>query len=138
MRKKIDMSHNRCIFAENTKKMGVIHLENMEFYAYHGCFAEEAVVGNHFEVNLWMETEMEHPSDTDHIDDALNYQYAYFLVKEQMAIRSHLLENVSKRILDALFEKFPQLIEAKVKVTKLHPPMGGPMRGVSVEQKRKR
>jgi dihydroneopterin aldolase len=110
----------------------------MEFYAYHGCFAEEAVVGNHFEVNLWMETEMTVPSDTDEIDDALNYQYAYFLIKEQMAIRSHLLENVSKRILDALFEKFPQLTEAKVKVTKLHPPMGGPMRGVSVEQNRKR
>lgn len=118
--------------------MGVIHLEKMEFYAYHGCFAEEAVVGNHFEVNLWMENEMSTPSHTDKIEDALNYQHAYFIVKEQMAIRSHLLEHVSQRILDALFEKFPQLNNARVKVTKLHPPMGGPMRGVSVEQSRVR
>jgi len=118
--------------------MGVIHLENMEFYAYHGCFAEEALVGNHFEVNIWMENEMSIPSESDNIDDALNYQLAYFLVKEQMAIRSHLLENVSYRILEVLFDKFPQLLEARVKVTKLHPPMGGPMRGVSVEQSRKR
>ena len=118
--------------------MGVIHIEKMEFYAYHGCFAEEAVVGNHFEVNLWMETDMSAPSVSDNINDALNYQLAYFIVKEQMEIRSHLLEHVSQRILDALFERFPQLAEAKVKVSKLHPPMGGPMRGVSVEHSRKR
>jgi 7,8-dihydroneopterin aldolase/epimerase/oxygenase len=118
--------------------MGIIHLENMEFYAYHGCFEEEAIVGNHFVVNLWMETDTRKPSETDNINDALNYQQAYLLVKKQMEIRSHLLENVCKRIIDELFATFPQLSEAKVRVSKQHPPMGGPMKGVSVELLRKR
>lgn len=132
------MSYSKCIFAEKRIKMGVIHLENMEFYAYHGCFEEEAIVGNNFIVNLWLETDTEKPSETDDINDALNYQQAYLLVKAQMEIRSHLLENVCKRILDTLFANFSQLTEARVKVSKLHPPMGGPMKAVSVELSRKK
>ncbi len=118
--------------------MGVIHLENMEFYAYHGCFAEEAIVGNNFIVNLWLETNTEKPSETDDINDALNYQQTYLLVKAQMEIRSHLLENVCMRILDTLFDNFSQLNEARVKVSKLNPPMGGPMKAVSVELSHKK
>jgi dihydroneopterin aldolase len=32
--------------------MGKIQIEDMEFYAYHGCYQEEAIVGNQFLVNL--------------------------------------------------------------------------------------
>ena len=36
--------------------MGVIEIEGMKFYAYHGHFAAEQIVGNHFEVYLRLET----------------------------------------------------------------------------------
>ena len=32
--------------------MGKIILEQMEFYAYHGCFQEEQIIGNRFVVQL--------------------------------------------------------------------------------------
>ena len=118
--------------------MGFIHLEDMEFYAYHGCFKEEQIAGNRFTVNLTLETDMEKASETDKIEDALNYQVAYQLVKREIFIKSHLLENVAKRILDALFHEFSQLKLAKVKVSKMNPPMGGAMRCVSVEMERER
>jgi len=117
--------------------MGLIHLEDMEFYAYHGCFQEEQIAGNRFMVNLTLKTNMDKASETDKIIDALNYQTAYQLVRQEMAIKSHLLEHVAKRILDALFNQFQQLEQAKVKVSKMNPPMGGAMRCVSVELERK-
>lgn len=118
--------------------MGLIHLEDMEFYAYHGCFVEEQKSGNWFLVNLSMETPMEIPSQSDQITDALNYQEAYRLVKNEMEIPSHLLEHVAQRILNALFKHFPQLNEAKVRVSKMNPPMGGKMKSVSVEMHSKK
>lgn len=111
---------------------GLIEMQDMEFYAYHGCFAAEKQVGGKFMVNLWLEYDITKPAQTDNISDALNYQTAYEVVKEQMEIKSSLLENVAKRILDAMFEKFPELLTAQVDVSKLAPAMGGKMKAVTV------
>ena len=116
--------------------MGQIRLNGMEFYAYHGCYREEQLTGNHFIVDISMETNMGNASKTDDLCDALDYAEAYKLVKQEMSIRSHLLEHVSSRILDRLFERFPQLEKAEVCVSKLHPPVEGQMQSVSVTQHR--
>lgn len=113
--------------------MGLIHLDDMEFYAYHGCFKEEQTAGNWFLVNLTLETDMRKPSATDNISDALNYQVVYQLVKAEMAVPSHLLEHVAERIISALFSEFKQLERTTVKISKMNPPMGGRMKSVSVE-----
>jgi dihydroneopterin aldolase len=104
----------------------------MEFFGYHGCYKEEQVVGNHFVVNLRLETLSQVASTTDRISDALNYQIAYEIVKREMVIPSHLLEHVSTRILNTLFKEIDLLDVATVKVSKLNPPMGGKMDRVSV------
>jgi len=113
--------------------MGLIHLDDMEFYAYHGCFKEEQTAGNWFLVNLTLETDMGKPSATDNISDALNYQVVYQLVKAEMTVPSHLLEHVAERIISALFSEFKQLERTTVKISKMNPPMGGRMKSVSVE-----
>jgi 7,8-dihydroneopterin aldolase/epimerase/oxygenase len=118
--------------------MGLIHLSDMEFYAYHGCFKEEQLTGNWFLVDLTLETDMNKASETDNITDTLNYQSAYELVKKEMAVKAHLLEHLAKRILNTLFSTFPQLERATVKVAKMNPPMGGRMKSVSVELSQKR
>ena len=116
--------------------MGQIRLNGMEFYAYHGCLREEQVTGNNFLVDIAMDCDMEKASQSDDLLDALNYAEVYELVKKEMLIRSHLLEHLCSRILDRLFESFPQLYSAEVCVAKLNPPMDGQMRSVSVSQKR--
>jgi 7,8-dihydroneopterin aldolase/epimerase/oxygenase len=112
--------------------MGLIQIENMEFYAFHGCFREERKVGNRFIVDLQIETSLEKAAATDSINDTLNYQLAYEVVQQQMSIKSYLLENVAARILDNLYERFPYMEKATVKVSKMNPPMGGQMERVSV------
>jgi len=117
--------------------MGTIRIEQMEFYSYHGCFEEERIVGNRFLVDLEMKSDVSRACISDNIADTLNYQTAYDIVKEQMKTKSYLLEHIACRILDALFARFPELEEAKVKVSKLNPPMGGKIRAVSVELERR-
>lgn len=110
----------------------------MEFFAYHGCYKEEQVVGNQFVVNLKLETNSKMAVKTDKLTDALNYQQAYEIVKEEMRINSNLLEHTCGRVLDALFSEFDSLTKATVKVSKLNPPMGGKMDRVSVTLSKKR
>jgi|AMQJ01.1.fsa_nt_gi dihydroneopterin aldolase len=113
-------------------RMGLIQIENMEFYAYHGHFKEEQIVGNRFLVDLSIETDMQIPSKSDDLHDALNYQVAYNIVKEEMQTKSHLLEHIAGRILDSLYHNFKTIKKATVKVSKMNPPMGGKMERVSV------
>ncbi len=112
--------------------MGLIQIEEMEFYAYHGHYKEEQIIGNRFLVDLSLETDMENPSRTDRLEDAVNYQEAYRLVNEEMQEPSHLLEHIAARILNSLLENLKGVKHATVKISKMNPPLGGKTRAVSV------
>lgn len=112
--------------------MGLIQIEGMEFYSFHGHFREEQIVGNKFLVDLTIETDMDRAARSDNLKDALNYQEAYQLVKAQMEKKSYLLENIAGRILESLFTDLPGIIRATIKVSKLNPPVGGKIHSVSV------
>lgn len=105
--------------------MGLISIENMEFYAFHGHYHEEQIVGNKFLVDLFIESDMTAPATSDDLNDAVNYQKAYRLLKEEMEKKSKLLENIAKRILDTIYANFEGIQKVTVKVSKMNPPMGG-------------
>lgn len=105
--------------------MGLISIENMEFYAFHGHYREEQIVGNKFLVDLHIETDISVPAASDNLKDAINYQQAYRLLKEEMEKKSKLLENIASRILDVIYTNFDGVRKVTVKVSKMNPPMGG-------------
>ncbi len=47
------------------------------------------------------------------------------IVKEEMAIRSKLLEEVAQRILNRFFKEIKMIKKATVSVAKINPPIGG-------------
>jgi dihydroneopterin aldolase len=112
--------------------MGLIKIENMEFYAFHGHYREEQIVGNRFIVDLTIETDMSVPSKSDNLKDAVNYQKAYLIIKAEMEKKSYLLENIAGRILDALYDEMSGIKKATIRVSKMNPPMGGKIGSVSV------
>ena len=116
--------------------MGFIQIEKMEFYAFHGHFREERIVGNKFLVDVTIETNMKIPAESDKLSDALNYQRVYEIVKQQMELKSHLLEHIAGRILDAIYAEMEGIKNATVKVSKMNPPMGGKIGSVSVVMSR--
>lgn len=113
--------------------MAIISIEKMEFYAYHGCFEEERKIGTWFNVDLSMEVDTSKAEMSDNLDDTVNYQEVYAVVKREMMVSSNLLENIGRRILNAVKEAFPAVSYAWVKVRKMNPPLGGKMESVSVE-----
>ena len=115
---------------------GLIELEKMEFYAYHGHFEEEQIVGNKFLVNISIETDCLKAAESDRLEDALDYVSIYKITKEEMEIKSHLIEHLAGRIIDRIHQEFPQIAHSKVKVSKLNPPMGGRMEKVSITLER--
>jgi len=114
----------------------MIEIDNMEFYAYHGHYREEQIVGNKFLVNLSIETDLEQPAKSDALKDAVNYQRAYEIVEQQMGMKSKLLENIAGRILDALYREFKGIKQITVKVSKMNPPVGGKVDSISVTMTR--
>jgi dihydroneopterin aldolase len=116
--------------------MGLIEIEGMEFYAYHGHFKEEQIVGNKFLVNIAIKTNCESAAETDNLENALNYQIVYKLIQNEMKKKSHLLENIAKRILDSLYSEFDTIKHTKIKISKMNPPMGGQIEKVSITMER--
>lgn len=112
--------------------MAKILIEGIVLYAFHGCKKDEAIIGGRYIVDVCIEADLSKPSRTDKLKDSIDYTSVYEIVKEQMAIRSNLVETVAQRILDALKKKFPQIKSTEVKVTKLHPPIAGDVERVSV------
>jgi 7,8-dihydroneopterin aldolase/epimerase/oxygenase len=112
--------------------MGLIEIEGIEFYSYHGHFKEEQIVGSRFLVNIAIETDLEKASKSDKLADTINYQSVYQLIKEEMETNSRLLEHVAGRIIDRTYLTFTNLIKVRVKVSKINPTMGGQIEKVSV------
>ena len=118
--------------------MGKIVIEEMEFYAFHGHYQEEQIVGNRFLVDLEMEADLTDAADSDNLKDAVNYQQAYQIIKNEMRrTKSNLLENIGKRILDALYAEMEGIEKATIRIRKLNPPMGGPIKSVGIKMSRK-
>ncbi len=113
-----------------------IELENMKFYAYHGHYEVEQKVGNHFLVSLRVTTDKMESLQSDRLKDALDYQQLYAIVKREMEIPSHLLEHVADRILQSVFEEIREVSYARIRISKMNPPMGGEIEKVSVTLER--
>ncbi len=113
---------------------GTVDIEAMEFYAFHGCYEQEKVVGNRFLVDLSYDVDMQAASQSDSVTDCVSYLDVYATINEQMMIKSDVLESVASRILCAIKEQYPQILSARVKVSKCAPPLGGFIKKVSITQ----
>ena len=112
--------------------MHKIIVEGIKVFAYHGCLEEEAKIGTHYTVDVWMETDFSEAAKTDDLTKTIDYVTVYDIVKKQMAIRSKLIEQVGQRIVDELKMEFNTLHKLEVKVTKHNPPMNGNVEKVSI------
>jgi dihydroneopterin aldolase len=113
--------------------MGQISIEGMEFFAYHGCFKEEQIIGTRFIVDLFMGADTLQAEVSDNLAKTINYQAVYGLVANEMAVKSHLLEHVARRILNRIAGEFPQITSSRIKISKMNPPVGGKVERVSIE-----
>ena len=118
--------------------MGIIKLTNIRTFSFHGCLEEEAKIGSNYRVDLTIKTNLEPSSKTDDLTDTVDYVDLNRIVVEEMAIRAKLLEHVAKRIIDRVLKELKMVTKIEVEVTKLNPPIGGDVEGVTIIMKKKR
>lgn len=118
--------------------MGIIKVQNIQVYAYHGCLVEEGKIGSDYRVDVSVKANLQLSAKTDSLKDTVDYVHINRIVKEEMAIRSKLLEHVAKRILDRIFSEISIADEATAEVSKINPPIGGNVEKVTIEMTLKR
>ena len=118
--------------------MGIIKVENIRVFAYHGCLREETKIGSDYRVDLQVEANLQTSSKTDNLTDTVDYVFLNRIIKDEMAIPSQLLETVAKRILNRIFNEDKLVKKATVWVSKLNPPIGGDVERVTIKMTDKR
>ena len=118
--------------------MGIIKVENIRVFAYHGCLKEETKIGSDYRVDLEVKADLQNSAKTDSLNDTVDYVFLNRVIKEEMDIASHLLETVARRILNRIFNEDKLVKKATVWVSKLNPPIGGDVARVTIKMTDKR
>lgn len=105
--------------------MGKVSLEGMEFYARHGYYEEERVIGNKYSVDVTLDVDFSEAATDDKLEGTVNYEKVYEIVQQVMNIDANLLEHLAGKMIKELKNHFPQVSHVKVKVSKYNPPIKG-------------
>lgn len=113
--------------------MGIIRLQNMTFFAHHGCLAAERELGQTFQVDVEMRLDLAGAAASDDLGRAVDYTEVYGLVEKVVSgSQFNLLEALASAVLKAIAERYhPQGLT--VRVRKPNPPISGGLDCVEVE-----
>ncbi len=112
--------------------MGLIHVNGIRVYAFHGCLPEEGKIGGEYVVDVRIDVDFSKAAATDELEDTVDYCVVHDVVKAEMAVRSKLIEHVGQRIVETLRGKYPAVKTFSVTVTKIVPPLNGAVDSVAV------
>lgn len=109
-----------------------VSLEGMRFFAYHGFYPEEQLLGTEFLIDVDTELEV-FGAGEDEISNTVNYEKLFQIVSIEMKTPRKLLETVAHAILEQIRHEFLAVKNIRVTIRKMHPPLGGDVRNSSVE-----
>ncbi len=116
--------------------MSLIALEGMRFYAYHGFYEEEQIIGSDYLVDVFIDTTFANAAAGDDLYQTINYETVYLICQSAMRKNSKLLETVASRISLGIRHQFGNINSLIVRVKKLNPPLGGRVESAWVEVNR--
>jgi len=98
-----------------------IHLHKLIFFAHHGLYQEEKMLGNEFEVSI--DIELNHSAAIYTLEDTLNYLTVYNVIKEKMKQPERLLETLAGNIIDAVYLLDKRIHSIKITLFKINVPV---------------
>lgn len=118
--------------------MDFIHLNDMQFYGYHGALKEENVLGQRFNVSVSLAADLSDAGESDDLSKTVNYAEAYaFIQKIVEGEAVQLIETVAERIATKILQEYAgRVVGIRVVVVKPDPPIRGHYTSVSVEIER--
>lgn len=116
-----------------------IILKGMKFFAYHGVLEEEKRLGQQFEVDLELSTDLQPAGQTDRLDLSVSYADVFDTVADIMTGRSHnLLESLAETIAQRVLQHYAAVAGVKVTIKKPGAPIKGNFAYMAVEITRQR
>ena len=113
--------------------INTINIEGIRVYAFHGCNDDEARTGGSYLIDIYIDTDFSEAIASDQLDKTVDYCAVYEVCKAEMAVRSNLIEEAGHRIFRRLKETFTGIINLRIRLTKLTPPISGDVDRVSIE-----
>ena len=118
--------------------MATIALEGLRFKAPIGVYAEEKLLKNDIQIDLQLKVST--LISVEKLDDTINYEIVYQLIKAEVLIETDLLEDTLQRILYAVKSYCENnasdklyLNSISVRIKKLSPPIKGNIAAVWIE-----
>lgn len=113
-----------------TAKIG---LEDVRFYAPHGFFKEEHLMGNEFRIDVEVEASITGAAQEDDLGGTVNYATIYYLLQAEMKKPTQLLEALAYRMANRIMNQFESVLSVHLRLRKLNPPLGGSVGAAVVE-----
>lgn len=101
--------------------MHIIHLHQLHFFAYHGVYEEEKIIGNNFEVNADISFNVQTP--ITNLSQTINYATIYEVIKKRMTIPTALLETLTEDMAHQIQLLDKRIQHISITIKKLNPPI---------------
>lgn len=117
----------------HTLTQSYIHIDNLRIHAQHGVLPQEQLTGNDYTIDIRIGYDISKAMQSDDVADTLNYAEVYNIIRHEMDVPSRLIEHVAGRIANRLTDRFAEISDIMLRITKLNPPMGADCLGAGVE-----
>ncbi|RYY37660.1 MAG: dihydroneopterin aldolase [Sphingobacteriaceae bacterium] len=105
--------------------MMTVSLKGAEFFAYHGYYPEEQLIGTAFIVDIDVTFEPSADVGNDDISGTVNYEQLYNICCHEMKTPRKLIETVASDIIEKVKAKYDFAEEIILVVKKRYPPFKG-------------
>lgn len=97
----------------------------MHFWARHGWHEEEQLTGAQFRVDVELERSVSTAGKSDDLEQTLNYETVFELVRLEMRQPRRLLEKLAEEIMLRIFLHYDKKVHLTLRLSRLHPNLGG-------------
>ncbi len=110
--------------------MDEIALTGLTFFGTHGANPEETSLGQRFGVDISVWLDLSEAASSDTLADTVSYSAIFKIARKEVeGSPSQLLEHLAGRLLTAILAHDRRIKKARVKVSKLNPPLKGSATG---------
>lgn len=117
--------------------MDFIHVNDMEFYGYHGVFPEENKLGQRFRLTVSLAVDLSKAGKTDELEYTVHYGEVYEACRAVVeGPPKKLVEAVAEEVASRILSQFSLVKGVRVQMVKPDPPIPGHYRSVAIELSR--
>ncbi|RCH55233.1 dihydroneopterin aldolase [Mucilaginibacter hurinus] len=105
--------------------MTTVLLQGAEFFAHHGYYPEEQLLGCTFVIDLAVSFTRDNTAAHDDLNGTINYERLFNICCEEMKTPRKLIETVAYAIVDRIKNDYPYITHVQLTLKKMFPPMKG-------------